>query len=105
VKFKIIISPQAMQMLRDIGDVSIRTQLNSRIDELQLEPSKKGKSLAGDLRGFRSIRAAGQRYRIIYKVVDGKVEVYVASLGIRRSGDKKDVYAIAQKLFRAGLLD
>jgi hypothetical protein len=60
--------------------------------------------LLGDLAGYRSIRTAGQRYRVIFKVYHDQGIVYVASVGIRKNGDKNDVYAIAKKLVKAGVL-
>ena len=57
-----------------------------------------------DLSGFRSIHVAG-RYRIIYKIDQQTVIVHVLAVGIRKEGDKKDIYTIAKKLLSAGLLD
>jgi len=51
------------------------------------------------------VRAVGQRYRIIYRVEDERVTVLVVALGIRKQGDKKDVYELAKKLLRSDLLD
>ncbi len=39
----------------------------------------------------------------IYKLDDGQIIVHVVFLGIRREGDKSDVYALAQKLVKLGL--
>jgi len=58
-----------------------------------------------ELAGYHSLRAVGQRYRIIYKVKEEEVLVVVVTLGIRKEGDKKDVYELAKKLIRLGLLD
>ena len=60
--------------------------------------------LVEKLSGFRSVHAAG-RYRIIYKVERQTVIIYVLAAGIRKEGDKKDIYEIAKKLLNAGLLD
>jgi mRNA interferase RelE/StbE len=68
------------------------------------EPDKQGKKLVKDLSGFRSVHAAG-RYRIIYKIDKKTVIIYVLAAGIRKEGDKKDIYEIAKKLLNAGLLD
>ena len=68
-------------------------------------PEKQGKSLLGELRGLRSIRAVGQRYRIIFRVRQEHVEVIVVALGLRREGDREDIYRLAQRLLRMGLLD
>ena len=55
----------------------------------------------GELMGYRSIRAVGQRYRIIYRLD----VVFVVALGIRKEGDKANVYELAKKMLRLGLLD
>jgi mRNA interferase RelE/StbE len=68
------------------------------------EPDKQSKKLVKDLSGFRSVHAAG-RYRIIYKIDKKTVIIYVLAAGIRKEGDKKDIYKIAKKLLNAGLLD
>ncbi len=67
------------------------------------EPEKQGKSLQGSLSEFRSLRAAGQRYRIIYRVEQDAVVVLVVAVGIRR--DRKDIYSLMKKLLKSGLLD
>ncbi|MEH2322803.1 MAG: type II toxin-antitoxin system RelE/ParE family toxin [Nostoc sp.] len=50
------------------------------------------------LKGYRSVRAVGQRYRIIYKVELEKVVVLVVGVGLRKEGDKGDIYTLLQKL-------
>jgi len=40
----------------------------------------------------------GQRYRIIYKVDRDLVLVLVVGVGMRREGDRQDIYAIMQQL-------
>jgi mRNA interferase RelE/StbE len=104
VIYKIIISPSALSMLKAIPDARVRGKIRDRIDGLRSEPEKQGKPLTGDLMGYRSLRAAGQRYRIIYQVEKGKVVVFVVALGIRKEGGKADIYLLARKLLRLGLL-
>ena len=58
----------------------------------------------GELAGFRSIRAVGQRYRIVYRVERRGVTVLIVAVGGRRSGDKSDVYELARELLRQRLL-
>lgn len=60
--------------------------------------------MAGPLKGFRSLRAAGQRYRIVYKVFESEVVVIVVAVGIRKEGDTKDIYELMKKYVRIGLL-
>lgn len=69
-----------------------------KIKLLETEPEKRGKALQGILSGLRSIRAAGQRYRIIYKIESEKIVVIVIAIGIRKEGGKEDIYSqISQK--------
>ncbi len=74
------------------------------IDRLTEDPEKQGKALLGELSGFRSIRAAQQRYRIIYQIRDNEIIVVIVAVGIRRDGAKDDIYNLAKKLFRMRLL-
>ncbi len=55
------------------------------------------KSLQGKLIGLRSIRAAGQRYRIIFKVERSQVVVIIVAIGIRKEGSKDDIYHLISK--------
>lgn len=92
-------------MLKTISDRRIREKIDEKINGLANEPEKQGKELGGELEGYRSVRAVGQRYRIIYRVDGENVVVVVVALGIRKEGDKKDVYKLAQRLFKLGLLE
>lgn len=105
MNYRIHLTGTAVRMLREISDRRIREKLCQVIDRLARDPEKQGKPLVDDLAGFRSIRAAAQRYRIIYKVEDERVVVLIVALGIRREGDGKDIYALARKLVRLGLLE
>ena len=101
--YKVVISPAALKMLKEIPDRRIQTKIGQVIDSLAHDPELKGKALWDELSGLRSIRAVGQRYRIVYKVARGVVTVFVVAVGIRKDGDRSDVYRLAQKLVRLGL--
>ncbi len=105
MKWQIIILPIAEKLLAEISDRRVRESIARRIDRLEYEPDKQGKPMRDELIGFRSIRAVGQRYRIIYKVDGETVTVLVVALGIRKEGDKKEVYELVKRLMRLGLLD
>ena len=92
-------------MLASMGDRRIREKIGQRIDALADDPDKQGKALAGELTGYRSVRAVGQRYRIIFEVKRQEAEVVVLGVGLRRQGDKSDIYALAKKLLRLGLIE
>jgi mRNA interferase RelE/StbE len=91
--------------LTSIRDQRIRNTLIARLRQLENEPELQGKPLTDELAGYRSIRAVGQRYRIIYKIKAERVIVIVVALGMRKEGDKKDIYQLAKKLMRLGLLN
>lgn len=101
--FGIELTPTARELLQAVADRRIRRKIASKIDALAHEPEKQGKPLIGELSGFRSVRAVGQRCRIIYRVDRGRVVVFVVAVGLRREGDRADIYALAQKLIRLGL--
>ena len=85
-------------------DNKSQQQVLQKIEVLKEYPLKVGKPLKGNLQDYRSIRAVGQRYRIIYQVKETEVEVIVVAVGIRRDGDKKnDIYELMKKYVKIGL--
>lgn len=94
----------AEMQLAAIKDRRVQERLRSSLKRLEYEPELQGKPMIDELTGYRSLRAVGQRYRIIYRLEEERVIVLVVTLGIRKEGDKKDVYELAKKLVRLGLL-
>jgi mRNA interferase RelE/StbE len=94
------ITEEALAMLAEIEDVRVKAKLLERIGKLAEEPDKQGKPLMDDLIGFRSIRAIGQRNRIIYRIHEGAVMVLVVGAGLRKEGHRSDIYARMTKRFR-----
>jgi mRNA interferase RelE/StbE len=105
MKWRVEISIPALKQLEGIKDVRVRGKLFERIEQLENEPENQGKPLTDELSGLRSMRAIGQRYRIIYKLKDEQVLVIVAAVGMRREGDRSDIYKIAERLLRSGFLN
>jgi mRNA interferase RelE/StbE len=105
VTHQIIIMPKTLDMLGAISDRRIPRTIGACIDTLANDPGKQGKPLSGELAGYRRLRAAGQRYRIIYQVDQGRIVVVVVATGLRKEVDKRDVYALAKRLIRLGLLE
>ena len=103
--WQIILTPVARAQIRAITDMRIRTAVIARIDDLTHEPEQRGKPLFEELAGHYSVRAVGQRYRIIYQLNNQTVIVHVVAIGRRKQGDKNDIYTLARRLFRQGLLD
>jgi mRNA interferase RelE/StbE len=105
MKWGVIILPAAEKQLVAIKDKRISESISRRINGLENDPERQGKLLTDELAGYRSIRAVGQRYRIIYKIEAERVIVLVVTKGIRKEKDKKDAYELAKRLARLGLLD
>ena len=97
-EYAIELTPLALEMLAGVKDMRQQQALSDRIDKLKTDPQKQGKALVDNLKGYRSVRAVGQRYRIIYKVEFEKVVVLVVGVGIRKEGDRGDIYALMEKL-------
>lgn len=105
MRYGIEITPTAFEMLKGIEDRRITGQIVERIDRLQDDPEKQGKPLLGELSGYRSVRAAGQRFRIIFKIQDKTVIVINVAVGLRKEGDKKDIYRLARKMIQLNLIE
>jgi mRNA interferase RelE/StbE len=102
--YQIEVTPTAFESLEAITDRRTRSAIARRIDSLAEEPAKKGKPLRGWLTGFTSTRAAGQRYRVVYRVDDSEKRVLVYLVGLRREGSRRDIYALAERLVKRGLI-
>lgn len=102
--YTVEVAATALEALKEVRDTRVRNALDKRITALAEEPEKQGKPLTDDLKGYYSVRAVGQRYRIIYRVVRDGDKVTVVLVGIRREDDRDDVYTLAGRLVRRGLM-
>ena len=98
IEYHIEITCLALKMLAEVNDQRHRQGLINRIEKLKSEPEKQGKPLANIFKGYRSVRAVDQRYRIIYRVDRNQVVVFVVGVGLRRQGDRGDIYAMLARL-------
>jgi mRNA interferase RelE/StbE len=90
-------------MLSNVADRRIRQQLFDTSKRLATDPEKQGKPLREDLMGFRALRVVGQRYRLVYSILQDTSTVHIVAAGLRREGSRDDVYALAEKIVRLGL--
>jgi mRNA interferase RelE/StbE len=97
-KYEIKLTPLALEMLGEIKDQRHLKIISNSIDKLQISPEKQGKALTDNLKGYRSIRAVGQRYRIIYKVDQNQILVFIVGVGLRKEGSIQDIYIKMKKL-------
>lgn len=86
-------------------DKKTQTQILEKIEVLKTNPLEVGKQLKGNLQNYRSIRSVGQRYRIIYHVLEKKIIVIIVAVGIRKDKDKKDIYELMKKFVNIGMFD
>lgn len=102
--YVISIGAKAVEQLQGIRDRRIVGLLAERVRRLGEDAHLQGRPLADELTGLRSVRAVGQRYRIIYQVQLEAGRATVLTLGIRREGDKQDVYRVAERLRQRGFI-
>ena len=102
--YKLKITETCLSLLEKITDKRIQSAILDKIEGLGIDPEKQGKALVKELAGFRSIHASG-RYRIIFKIEKDPYVVWVVAAGIRKEGDQKDIYKLAKKLLKLGLID
>ena len=99
MKYTVRINREALKQLESITDRRIRQELFDRIKELAIDPDQQGKPLRNELAGLRSVKAVHRRYRIVYQVEREEVVVVVA-VGIRKEGDRADIYRQAALLVK-----
>ena len=98
LEYRILLTKQAKQLLKAIKDRREQSLIFKRLEKLKSEPEKQGKALTNELKGYRSIRAVGQRYRIVYQINDQNITVIIVAIGRRKQGDKNDVYEVMRSL-------
>jgi mRNA interferase RelE/StbE len=96
--YRVELTPLALEMIEAIQDKREQQGIIERLQKLKLEPIQQGKPLTADLKGYFSVRAVGQRYRIVYQVKADQVLIIVVGVGRRKDGDKKDIYTLLKKL-------
>jgi mRNA interferase RelE/StbE len=62
--YRVVLTAEAKQRFGAIQDRREQGILVNRLEQLAESPAQQGKPLRGDLSGYRSIRAIGQRYRM-----------------------------------------
>jgi mRNA interferase RelE/StbE len=97
-RYEIEIAPTGYRSLKTLKDKKLRREIAKVIDGLARAPEEQGRALLGPLEGVRSVRAARDRFRILYKVDTRARSVSVLLVGERAPGQDADIYALAQKL-------
>lgn len=78
--FRTIDRPQQQRLIR-----TIRKKLTT-------DPFQYGRPLGGDLKGFWKLKVG--EFRVVYQIIERRVEVYVVSVGYRRN---EEAYLAAAK--------
>jgi mRNA interferase RelE/StbE len=100
VTYRVRFTAAADEDVAAIRDTRTRSAVVRRAYALRTEPAAQGKPLQKDLKGLYSVRASGQRYRIVYRVQNEAGEVTVLVVGVRKEGDKRDAYQVARRRLR-----
>ena len=104
MNYKLEIAETCLSLLEKIPDKRILSAILEKIEGPAVDPEKQGKALVKEMAAFRSIHASG-RYRVIFKIEKGPDVVWIVAAGIRKEGDEKDIYKLAKKLLKLGLID
>ncbi|MCW8935835.1 MAG: type II toxin-antitoxin system RelE/ParE family toxin [Gammaproteobacteria bacterium] len=85
--------PEVYEDLKALGNAKANRVLKVIEERIQNgEPEKTGNPLRSDLKGYRRIRTGDTR--IVYKVIEDKIEVLVIAVGPRRNDE---IYKVARK--------
>lgn len=96
--YRIEISPTGYRSLKAIKGRKLLREIAKTIDGLNQSPDRKGKLLRAPLEGVYSLRAARDRFRVLYRVDPRRKLVSVLLVAARAPGAEEDVYALAKKL-------
>ena len=102
-RYRIEVSPTGLQSLKAIKERKILRELAKTIDNLTQSPDRNGKLLRAPLDGVCSLRAARDRFRVLYRVDPRQKLVSVLLVAARAPGTEEDVYALAKRLLAAFL--
>ena len=100
-EYKVVISAEAAEMVARISDLRIRRQAVAKLKGLAASPESQGRALTDELAGLRRITVAG-RYRAVYRTLRMRREVHVLAVGVRREGDRDDIYRLMARMMRRG---
>lgn len=102
-RYKVEITDPAAKQLRKLAKkVGKRVfgQIAEAIRELEFDPEGRTQQLARELADYRSLHV--NRCRVVVKIVERTVTVYVVAAGWHTSGDRDDVYAKLTAMLRRG---
>ena len=99
--YRVVVTPEAEKLLKSL-DPAVFHVIQNAVRKLKDSPQL-GKPMTAQLKGLRSWKVS--RYRIVYHFSEEKKTIVVAGAGIRKEGDKKDIYNLLHQLKEKGLLE
>jgi mRNA-degrading endonuclease RelE of RelBE toxin-antitoxin system len=102
-QYEVFITQTCKKTLKAIkkkrGEEAVR-QVQALILDLAINPEQKTQPLTGMLKGFRSLHAG--RFRIVIRINDRIVRVYVVGAGWHASGERDDIYQVLSRMLESG---
>ena len=95
MEYAVQLIPEAVEDYRRL-DGSVRKSVNKKIDELKSNPflgEKLGNKYHNNLSGFYKVYVHSRKYRIVYRLLDGKEIEIVEIWGIGKR-EKEEIYRI-----------
>ena len=90
-EWDLIYSKRSLKFLKKLKDKKLLKLLKEKAEELKTDPQK-GKLLSGNLSGFRKLVISYTRpkdYRIVYRIIDDRVIIYISEIDKRKNIYKK----------------
>src|SRR5438309_8231317 len=75
-------------------------QIQELILDLAVDPEQKTQPLTGMLKGFRSLHSG--RFRVVIRISERTVRVYVVGAGWHASGERDDIYQVLSRMIESG---
>lgn len=100
-EYRVVVTPEGEKLLKAL-DPAVFQIIEKTVSKLKNSPEL-GKPLTGDLMGLLSWKVS--RYRVVYSLDEKKRTLVIVGAGLRKEGDKKDVYRLLRRLKEKGLLD
>jgi mRNA interferase RelE/StbE len=89
-RYRIYVAEAARKELRKLGSSAAREILSQIEKKLPQDPHAYGHVLSGELAGYYRLRVTG--YRVVYRIIDEKVWVFVLAAGKRDEGNVDNIY-------------
>ena len=103
IRFEIRFAAAAFKEYQAL-DNSVARIVDKKLEDLEERADELGKSLSGDLVGFKEIKLRDAGVRMIYQITDEKVDiltlVYVLAIGKRADGEYLKALTTVSRNFR-----